>query len=92
MTSIVINCRHGGFGLSSKAWEMFRELKENPPKYDFEINRSDPILVKVVEELGDDASGKHSRLKIVDIPDDVEWEIGEYGGREWVAEKHRRWF
>jgi len=30
-------------------------------------------------------------LKIVDIPDGVEWEIEEYDGMEWVAEKHRTW-
>ena len=56
-----------------------------------EIERNDPILVRVVEEMGEDADGKHSRLSIVEIPDDVEWQIEEYDGSEWVAEKHRTW-
>ena len=28
----------------------------------------------------------------VSIPDDVEWQIEEYDGMEWVAEAHRTWF
>ena len=27
----------------------------------------------------------------VEIPDDVEWQIEEYDGSEWIAEKHRIW-
>ena len=55
------------------------------------IERNDPILIQVVEELGKKADGKFGQLKIVDIPDYVEWQIEEYGGMEWVAEKHRTW-
>ena len=56
-----------------------------------EIPRNDPILVQVVEELGKGAWGKYSELKVVDVPDDVQWEIFEYDGMEHVAEKHRIW-
>lgn len=56
---------------------------------DFE--RDDPVLVQVVEELGTKANGRHASLKVVEIPDDVEWQIEEYDGAEWVAEKHRTW-
>ena len=55
------------------------------------IKRDDPILVKVVEKLGKKANGKYSELKIVEIPDDVEWEIDEYDGLETVEEAHRSW-
>jgi hypothetical protein len=37
------------------------------------------------------ANGSFSRLKIVEIPDGVEWTIQEFDGNEWVAEKHRTW-
>jgi hypothetical protein len=57
----------------------------------YDIPRDDPDLVKIVEEFGDKASGTFSELKIVEIPDDIEWEIEEYDGMEWVAEKHRTW-
>lgn len=26
-----------------------------------------------------------------EVPDDVQWQIEEYDGREWVAETHRTW-
>ncbi len=56
-----------------------------------DIDRSDPILVDVVEELGHHASHDLASLIIVEIPDDVDWCIKEYDGIEWVAEKHRTW-
>ena len=58
---------------------------------DTDIERNDPILVQVVEELGEEANGKHATLKVVEIPDDIEWYIEEYDGCERVAEKHRTW-
>jgi len=56
------------------------------------VERNDPVLVQVVEELGQVAAGSHAELKIVEIPDDAEWEIEEYDGNEHVAEKHRTWY
>jgi len=56
-----------------------------------ELERDDPILVQVVKELGSDANGRCAELKIVKIPDDVEYTIEEYDGNEHVAEKHRTW-
>jgi len=59
--------------------------------YGGNIPRDDPLLVEVVEELGENANGNFARLEIVEIPDDVDWEIDEYDGQEHVAEKHRTW-
>lgn len=59
--------------------------------WDDDIARDDPALVQTVEELGEKANGKYSWLKVVEIPDDVDWYIEEYDGDEWVAEKHRVW-
>ena len=56
-----------------------------------EIERNDPVLIQVVEELGKDANSRYSELKIVEIPDGVAWQIDEYDGLEWVAEQHRTW-
>ncbi len=53
------------------------------------LTRNDPILVQVVEEMGDKAWGRYAKLAIVEIPDDVQWIIEENDGMEWVAEKHR---
>jgi hypothetical protein len=57
-----------------------------------DISRDDPVLIEVIEELGDAANGDCAELAIVEIPDDVEWEISEYDGSEHVAEKHRVWY
>lgn len=60
--------------------------------YDFYENRSDPDLIAVIEELGEEvAGGRFASLRIVDIPDDVKWHIHEYDGLEHVAEDHRTW-
>lgn len=58
---------------------------------DRDIDRDDPDLIRVVEELGDEANGQFAALHITEIPEGIEWEIGEYDGQEWVEEKHERW-
>jgi hypothetical protein len=59
--------------------------------YDNRLKRDDPDLVSVVRKLGDKANSRFADLKVVEVPEDVEWEIHEYDGMEWVAEKHRTW-
>jgi hypothetical protein len=58
---------------------------------DRDFLRDDPVLIEVVEKLGDVAYGQFSELKIVEIPDDVKWQIEEYDGIEWIAEQHNTW-
>lgn len=56
------------------------------------LKRDDPFLVKVVEELGEKANTIMSELKIVEIPNDVEWWIDEDEmGPETIREKARSW-
>lgn len=55
------------------------------------IDRTDPVLVQVVEEMGDVANDENSSLHIVEIPDDVKYEIDNYDGMETVHEIHRSW-
>jgi len=96
---VVINGCFGGFGLSEKALDRYNELAMRDPsritnkeiEYHYSIERNDPLLVQVVEELGAGADNKYSELKIVDIPDDIEWYIHEYDGLEAVYEQHRVW-
>ena len=57
----------------------------------YNIDRYDPDLVEVVERMGKAANGPHAELGVVEVPDDVDWEIDDYDGSEWVAERHRTW-
>lgn len=58
---------------------------------DRDIDRYDKDLIKVIEELGKEASGKCADLKIVEISDYIEWHIDEYDGLESIHEEHRSW-
>ena len=54
-------------------------------------NRTDPLLIRVIEELGDMANGRCAKLKVVEIPDGTDYIIDEYDGNEHIAEAHRTW-
>lgn len=58
---------------------------------DDDIERDDPNLIKVIKQLKGDSFGHHADLKIVKIPANVDFEIEEYDGQEWIAEKHETW-
>ena len=88
---VVINSCYGGFGLSNKALDMYKQLSNKSEVYAYELDRTDPILIQVVETLGAEANGSCAKLRIIEIPDDVEWEITEYDGNESVEEVHRKW-
>ena len=88
---IVINACYGGFGLSKEALALFNERSGTVITHERDIERNNPILVEIVEQLGEAADGEFAELKVVEIPDDVQWQIEEYDGNEWVAEKHRTW-
>ncbi|HVG01953.1 MAG TPA: hypothetical protein VM842_03640 [Nitrospira sp.] len=55
------------------------------------IPRDDRGLVQVVEELGAEANGHCAELKVVTVPDDVQWVIVKHDGSEQVSEQHRTW-
>jgi len=84
MTKIVYNACFGGFGLSDKAVERYRELTGQVADR-WNINRADPALVQVVEELDDEANTRFSDLRIVDIPAGTKYRIDEYDGNESVC-------
>ena len=94
MPKIVINDCFGGFSLSKEALAEYNRRNyglKQPVEYDWDIERNDPVLVEVVEAMGSDADGEFAELKVVEVPDNIEWTIEEYDGEEWVAEVHRTW-
>ena len=73
-----------------------RQSQDGPPeatrnRFGSRIPRDDARLVQVVEELGAEADGHGANLKIVEIPQGVEWMIENYEGRERISEAHRSW-
>ena len=57
----------------------------------YDMKRTDPILVEVVETLGAEADGDCAKLKVVDIPDSISYEISDYDGIESIEETHKSW-
>ena len=55
------------------------------------MERDDPDLIKVIEELGEEANGEWASLKIIEVPNSIEWWIEEHGGMERLIEKSRTW-
>ena len=53
--------------------------------------RKDKTLIEVVEELGEKANSMYSNLKIVEIPDDLDYVIDGYDGIETLHQKVQEW-
>lgn len=85
---IVINCKFGGFHLTDEMMEYIGYVKTSEWDEGFGVRRTNPKLIEFLETT---PSSKHGSLKVVEIPDDVEWVIEDYDGLECVAEKHRTW-
>lgn len=88
-TRIVINRCFGGFSLSDEAVELYARFKGvYPDEVDaYEIERDDPKLANVVEEMGAGANGDSARLEIVTLPKGTLYRISEYDGMERVITK-----
>jgi len=55
------------------------------------IERDDPDLVKVVEKLKEKVDENFSKLKVVEIPDNIQYVINDYDGMESIHEEHESW-
>lgn len=62
----------------------FNEQYDKQTWYDRNVSRHDPILVQVVEELGDKANGSYAKLDIEEVSGP--YRIDEYDGNETVVE------
>ena len=93
---IVLNGCYGGFGLSYEAMALYwyarcRDLyfyKDISIYNDYSIDRTDLILVSVVETMGSKAaSGSFAKLYIEEIPNGTQYKIDEYDGMEGLITK-----
>lgn len=92
---MIINRKHGCIEFSDEILAAYR-AEVGAEIWANKSWRTDEVMIRLIGEYGDKSSkylGKWaaSRLVVVEIPDDVEWEINDYDGIEWVAEKHRVW-
>lgn len=55
------------------------------------VDRTDPDLVSIVEELGLLANGPNAELEIVVIPENPDWSIGDVCGIEFVSVAGQVW-
>lgn len=62
--------------------ESFSTYASDPLK-----GRAHPLLVQVVEELGEESWGWASHLTVVDVPEGIDVEITEYDGQESIRER-----
>ncbi len=94
---IVLNNCYGGFGLSKQAVALYKLktgkdliLRDDDVWFIHDdIERWDPFLVEVVEELGVLSNGDHASLVIVEIEDGKLFKIDEYDGIEWIVERDK---
>jgi hypothetical protein len=94
---ILINTVPTFFFLSAACQSLYIELSTATTKRGanwsyYSIRRDDPALIEAVETLGLKRAGRApSKLKIVEIPDDVvDWVIVDDDGKECVMERVRR--
>lgn len=48
------------------------------------ISRTDETLIKIIEQLGDEANGDFASLEIIDLQPGTKYRIQEYDGSEWI--------
>lgn len=64
--AIILYLQEKGLRMSIRDW--------NPDK----VKRNDPVLINIIETLGDKANYEKQKLKIVEIPDGIQnWQIVE---------------
>ena len=96
MFKILYNKCFGGFSFSDEALEKYNELKSAAdPNYILlnaldNIDRTDPILIAIVEEMGDQTNSMYSDIRIQEIPLIYKnfYEITEYDGAEQMVIHH----
>ena len=70
----------GGLSFGEKYWETW-----------LSNDRENPMLIEVVKKLGEKVNGYCAKLKIVKIPENIEYVVEEYDGNEHIAEAHDTW-
>jgi len=87
---ILYNTSYGSWGISDKAMELYklRNVNYNSMELisDEELSRTDPILIQIYNEFGDEMNTKNCKIRIKKIPKKYEnyYYISEYDGKECI--------
>ena len=84
---IVLNKRFGGYHLSEGVYSKLRALYWIDKKQADFLPRTDERLINAVELC--EKEGTAGALRVVEFPDDMDWDIFDYDGMEYVYDKHR---
>lgn len=85
--------------LAELGYEEAKEYIDSPDEVDgvlyyyggINIDRDNPLLLQLVDELGDSML-EDGKVVVIEIPDDVDWIVDQYeGGQEFIREKSRHW-
>ena len=79
-----------GDSFSNKDKQKYNALNKHS-LYLNEHYRTDEVLISIVEDLGSEANGKFADLKIVEIPDDLDYVIDDYDGIETLHQNVPTW-
>lgn len=89
---ILINRCFGGFGFSDFVLEEFNKRTGDSCEGNEESYRTHKVIIDIFEEFGSEkCSWEFAALKLIEIPDNIKYDIIEYDGIEHIAERHRKW-
>lgn len=80
-SEIVLNGSYGGFGLHPQAINVYESITNKKDVWDYDINRSDPVLVKIVKKMGRGSWGDHAKLYTTRLSS-KKYYVAEYDGKE----------
>jgi hypothetical protein len=87
MLKIVYNDRYGGFGMNKAALEEYNRLSLTSWRHPNGIARDDPVLIEMVERMGNSINNENSNLTIKQFDNRykhfLKWT--EYDGKETVT-------
>jgi hypothetical protein len=88
---IVINrCPRGTLLSPTGMTEYVRRKYDSTPPVDFtmeDIERTDAVLIQLMQENIPLYGGLCAQIKIVEVPDGFEWQLRSRGKSEWIAAK-----
>lgn len=80
----MINSCHGGYGFSNEAKELYVKYGGVVCEDICYTKRTDPIMIKVVKELGAKANDRYSKISITHVYKEYDVSMREYDGYERV--------